>query len=401
MKKYSYLFLALLPLALTACSSDEPQPDIPNEPEPEVQPNAPIVVNVDNDGKAEGGHTFEMIDETNFYIDDVKYTTNHLSELMVSGYHKSFFEGEAKLISALKYHGRELKVTSISSKAFSQCRILTAVSIPDCITDIYDGAFNGCTQLTSVNIPATVKTVGYDAFLGCTSLPATDNIRYADTYLVGPTDNRLTAYNIKEGTRFIGDNAFYNCQSMTSIRIPEGVNVIGRQAFWLCKSLATVNIPESAREISFDAFEECNSLSHITISCPTVDYWFNNHPSIEEITLGDKVTTIKTSAFRKCSGLTTINIPESVRSIGSGAFDYCSSLTTISIPEGVTSIEGGILRECPQLTDIYCYIKEPPALPTGDLVTNNASTTLHVPAESVDKYKAAKGWNFMRNIVAI
>lgn len=399
MKKYSYLFLALLTLALTACSSDDPQPNTP--PQPAEEPGSPIVVSVDNDGKADGGHTFEMIDETNFYIDDIKYTTNHFGELMVSGYHKSFFEGEAKLISALKYHGRELKVTSISNGAFSQCRTLTAVSIPDCITEISDRAFTGCSQLASVNIPATVTRIGSDAFQGCTSLPATDNIRYADTYLVEPTDNTLTAYTIKEGTRYIGDRAFYNCQSMTSLRIPEGVETIGSQAFWECKNLSSINIPVTVSEVLLNAFEDCDKLTHVTISCPSVGSWFNNHPSIKEVTLGDKVTTIKTSAFRKCSGLTTINIPESVRSIGSGAFDYCSSLTTISIPEGVTSIEGGILRECPQLTDIYCYIKEPPALPTGDLVTNNASTTLHVPAESVDKYKAAKGWNFLRNIVAI
>lgn len=48
--------------------------------------------------------------------------------------------------------------------------------------------------------------------------------------------------------------------------------------------------------------------------------------------------SIGDSAFRNCSGLTSITIPDSVITIGGGAFYGCTGLTSITIPDSVTSI---------------------------------------------------------------
>ena len=48
--------------------------------------------------------------------------------------------------------------------------------------------------------------------------------------------------------------------------------------------------------------------------------------------------SIGDSAFRNCSGLTSITISDSVTTIGGGAFNDCSSLSSIEIPDSVTSI---------------------------------------------------------------
>ena len=61
----------------------------------------------------------------------------------------------------------------------------------------------------------------------------------------------------------------------------------------------------------------------------------------EKVTYNGKtysVTSIGWSAFRACSGLTSITIPNSVTSIGNSAFSDCSGLTSITIPNSVTSI---------------------------------------------------------------
>lgn len=64
------------------------------------------------------------------------------------------------------------------------------------------------------------------------------------------------------------------------------------------------------------------------------------------------VTSIGESAFRYCSGLTSVTIPNTVTSIGSSAFSYCSGLTSVTIPNAVTSIGSGAFYNCSGLTAI-------------------------------------------------
>ena len=64
------------------------------------------------------------------------------------------------------------------------------------------------------------------------------------------------------------------------------------------------------------------------------------------------VTSIGSSAFADCDGLTSIIIPDSVTSIGESAFEYCSSLTSIIIPDSVTSIGESAFEYCSSLTSI-------------------------------------------------
>ena len=64
------------------------------------------------------------------------------------------------------------------------------------------------------------------------------------------------------------------------------------------------------------------------------------------------VTSIGKSAFRDCSGLTSVTIPNSVTSIGEAAFYVCSGLTSVTIPNSVTSIGEYAFGNCSGLTSV-------------------------------------------------
>ena len=123
----------------------------------------------------------------------------------------------------------------------------------------------------------------------------------------------------------IGEYAFYDCRSLTSITIPNSVTSIGGSAFDGCSGLTSITIPNSVTEIRSYAFALCHSLTSITIP--------------------NSVTSIGYRAFQECSSLTTVTIPNSVTCIGDSAFWDCSSLTSITIPNSVTSITLGIFPE--------------------------------------------------------
>ena len=179
MKRTLFLFImTLLPLVtattFTSCGDDDGivNPNGGND----GQKTQEIVVTVDANGNADGGHQFTKIDETNFYIDDIKYTAQN-GDLVVTGYYKAFLKGAANIISQLKYRGRTMNVVGIANCALISCSSLTSITIGSHVISIGDDAFNSCSNLTSIIIGSGVTSIGAFAFEYCSSL--TDVYCYA------------------------------------------------------------------------------------------------------------------------------------------------------------------------------------------------------------------------------
>ena len=331
-------------------------------------------------------------------------------------------------------------VESIGDYAFHCCTSLNNVVIPNSVTSIGEGAFSCCGSITSVVIPDSVRKIGAYAFTDCslltiiyceaesptilwsddwnyTNIPVVwgykesvseglefsineDGVSYSvtgigsctDTDIIIPSEynglpvtsigdgafgdcSSLTSVTIPDSVTSIGNAAFYYCTSLTSITIPDSVTSIGdwafefcslltsatignsvtsigEYAFHYCTLLTSITLPDSVESIGEGAFLRCSSLTSITFEGNIPSYSYGNIPNLTTIVLQDGVTSIGEWAFLDCSSLTSVTISDSVTSIGEYAFGNCSSLTSITIPESVTSIGNVAFDGCSSLISI-------------------------------------------------
>ena len=69
--------------------------------------------------------------------------------------------------------------------------------------------------------------------------------------------------SISNSVTSIGDSAFYNCSSLTSIIIPDSVTLIASSTFYGCSNLTFVLIGSNVSNILYDVFENCNRLTKV------------------------------------------------------------------------------------------------------------------------------------------
>lgn len=348
---------------------------------------------------------------------------------------------------------------TLSPVTFYDCTALSEVTFPASLKTIENSAFSGCRKLSEVKLPASLTTIQSYVFDGCSSLKtvfyggslerwsqintSNDFLGYSSPSLVmgdytaqfisveddpfRPIPKKtvtITKYTGKESTVIlpntinswpvtkIGEAAFQDNTTITSVTIPDSVTEIGANAFAGCTNLTSVTyggdwsnltiqsgnpaVEDAVNAQLFDFEFTPDNTAVIVISYKgtaadvTIPSRYKGKPvttigrtafqgySVTSVTIPDSVTFISDFAFANCSNLTNISIPNSVTYIGFSAFENCTSLKSITLPSSLRSISEALFSGCSQLTTIQIPDS---VLSIQDFAFGNCTSleTIHIP----------------------
>ena len=296
-------------------------------------------------------------------------------------------------------------VTTIESGAFELCDNLTKVTLPDTVTYIEANAFAYSEKLADISIPENVEYVGDGAFKETNWLyNQPKGVVYVGkvAYTYKGTSWLNTKISIKDGTKYISDEAFLSQIGIVEVTLPDSIKGIGWGSFFSCDNLTSINIPNGVEKIDGEAFKFCEKLANITIP-DSVSYiggeafadtkWFRKQadgmvyagnnaysykgimPKNTTVTLKegtksiaggafygkenlvgiiapDSLVSVGDNAFYECENLKSVSLGKNVEKIGESAFEECTSLESIAIPEKVTEISAYCFSECSALKNV-------------------------------------------------
>jgi len=303
-------------------------------------------------------------------------------------------------------------VTHVRNSAFSDAA-LTAITIPDSVTNIGNNVFYNCTNLatirwghgltylsaalffncsslTNIVLPSEIKTIGEGTFVACSGL--TNITLTAVTTITGAAFGceKLTSVFIPSCMISMSQHAFRGCGNLLTIDVatnnpyfssvngvlcnksrqriidyPKGrqgaylahpeVLYVGDYAFFMCQGLNEAIFPQTLFSIGEKAFYGCRGLTNIVLGASLNSIGqecFYGCESLTAITLPSTLSGIGANAFDSCSGLRNLTLPEQLTFIGVGAFKHCRALTTLTIPNNVGALGDYAFYMCTGLQTI-------------------------------------------------
>lgn len=215
---------------------------------------------------------------------------------------------------------------------------LTSIKLPNSLIKIKDDAFNSMDTLKSLVIDGgapNLNELGERSFSGCSNIEELD---LSNSKLTSIPEGafayckNLKTIKLPSTITSIGDEAFYNCQSLTNIEGLDKCNLksIGSAAFSNCKALENLDFSQSTfTNVPSKAFNGCSALAKITLpnTLTTIGgYAFYACYGIPQLDLSNTaLTTLENYALYQMRETTKFSLPDSISSIGTHAFSVSTS----------------------------------------------------------------------------
>lgn len=161
-----------------------------------------------------------------------------------------------------------------------------SVVIGDEVTSIGSMAFSGCDALDEITIPHNVNYIDKTAFQGCGFSKVTlhcENVSACFKKMVG-----LREVVMGDEVKYIADEAFMDCISLSNVRLSPNVTAIGAKTFSGCEKLAKINL-NNIKSVGDYAFQNCKLLnadmlaSTATVKPTAFSYAGQAMPKIKQI----------------------------------------------------------------------------------------------------------------------
>ncbi len=336
-------------------------------------------------------------------------------------------------------------VNSIGSSAFYKCSALSSVTIPHSVTSIGNYAFCYCSGLTSVNLGNSVTSIGSSAFYYCSglvsitfpnSLKSIASEAFARCGKL--TDVYCRAEKVRENPYtssglYTATDAFkYSYQEYISLHVPASsikayralepwskfkeivalpeedvTETVGINGIWYNINYDTMNaeVTESqsssySGNINIPSSVSYNGKSYCVKSIGKLAFY--RCKNLTSVTIPTTVTYIGSSAFEECTGLTSLTLNEGLETMGGSAFEGCTGLKVLTIPSTISSVLINAFKNCKGITDVYCYAEDVPETDENAFDgTPTEKSTLHVPANAVESYRASWPWSDFKEIVPL